>query len=64
MNKNPIPWSVIVRPKSIEEATLFSNVKPRDERIIAAPYSLGPNPARLRGTAAQRNIIGTIMKHW
>ena len=63
MSKNPIPRSVIVSPNSIEEATLFSNSKPRNEKMIAALYSRGPNPARLNGNAAKRNMIGTIMKH-
>ena len=64
MSKNPIPWSVIVRPNSIEEATLFSSPYPRNDKKIAELYSRGPNPARLKGTAAERKIIGTIMRHW
>ena len=32
--------------------------------MIAVLYSRGPNPARLNGNAAKRNMIGTIMRHW
>ena len=64
MSKNPIPWSVIVRPNSIEEATLFSSPEPRNDKMKAVLYSRGPNPARLKGVAAERKIIGMIMKHW
>ena len=53
-----------MRPNSIEEATLISNPKPRKDKTIAALYSRGPNPARLKGNAAKRNMIGTIMRHW
>ena len=54
---------MIVSPNSIEEATLFSNSKPRNDKMIATLYSRGPNPARLKGNAAKRNMSGTIIKH-